>query len=104
MEAVSGSEGLTSLSEEELQTWGYNSQKIQERGPGEADDGNEIFRSLRTRWSLERLGDEKGTNVDLTIEVEWKNMIYAAMAQTTMDKVAGVMIGAFERRAKEVLG
>ncbi|KAI4155075.1 MAG: hypothetical protein LQ340_001232 [Diploschistes diacapsis] len=102
VEAVSGSDGATSLSPQELVRWGYASAPSSGDGVGEA--GNDIFRSLRTRWTLEGLGEGRGTEVDLKIEMEWKNMFYAAMSQAAAEKVAGVMVGAFEKRAREMLG
>ena len=62
----------------------------------------ELFRSLRTRWELRDEG--KGTEAELWIEVQWKNMVYATMSQAAAPKVAGIMVEAFEKRAREVLG
>jgi len=44
------------------------------------------------------------TDVDLMIEIMWTNPVYAAMSQAIAPKIAGKIIEAFERRAKEVLG
>ena len=82
----------------ELEKWGYD-------GKENADETrNDIFESLNTRWSLHALEEGKGTEVDLRIEVVWKNVLYAAMAQAAADKVATIMIQAFEERAKDILG
>ena len=98
VEAISGSQGASSLKREELEKWGYgNSISAQ-------DTSNGIFEALATRWSLDSSKEGKGTEVDLRIEIVWKNALYAAMAKAASEKVAGVMIHAFEERAKSVLG
>ena len=40
----------------------------------------------------------------LQLEVEWKSAMYSALSRAAAPKVADVMIRAFKRRAKEVLG
>lgn len=86
-------------------------------------DNNDIFASLLTRWTLKpfpykppppdgskpQTGNasapaEDRTQVDLHIEVQWASAIYAALSQAAAPKVAGMVVEAFERRAREVLG
>ena len=69
---------------------------------GETGKEGDIFRTLRTRWTLQ--GIEGGTKVDLNIEAQWNNPVYATMCESAAPKVAGLVVEAFERRAKEVLG
>ena len=40
----------------------------------------------------------------LTIEVRFASAVYSALSQAAAPKVAGMMVEAFERRAREVLG
>ena len=98
VEAVSGNRGASSLKREELEKWGYGDSISAQ------DTSNDIFEALATRWSLDSLKEGNGTEVDLRIEIVWKNALYAAMAKAASEKVAGVMIHAFEERAKNVLG
>lgn len=85
-----------------------------------------IFTSLLSRWTLREFPfkppprdgspppQEEGlassepsrqrTEVGLVIEVQFANPVYAALSQAAGPKVAGIMIEAFEKRAREVLG
>lgn len=82
-----------------------------------------IFTSLLSRWTLrefpfkpppadgsppqERLAREPSeprTEIGLVIEVLFASPVYAALSQAAAPKVAGIMIEAFEKRAREVLG
>ena len=82
-----------------------------------------IFSSLLTRWSFHEFpfkprppdgSPQEGnanknassprTEVTLHIEVTFANPVYAALSQAAAPKVAGLMVEAFEKRAKEVLG
>ncbi|KAI9742354.1 MAG: hypothetical protein M1818_003887 [Claussenomyces sp. TS43310] len=87
--------------------------------PGEA---NRVFQSLSTRWTVRPFhykppptsGQAQGdktyhpardhTEVHLTIDFQFSNPIYAALSKAVAPKVAGVMIEAFERRARTLLG
>ena len=44
------------------------------------------------------------TEVNLKIEVKFANAVYAALSKAAAPKVAGIMVQAFEERAREVLG
>ena len=85
--------------------------------------GNELFSSLLTRWTLREfpfkplppdgktpqegsasLPSRARTEVMLSIEVKFASAMYAVMSQAAAPKVAGVLMGAFEKRAKEILG
>ncbi|MCJ1236666.1 hypothetical protein MMC14_004648 [Varicellaria rhodocarpa] len=85
--------------------------------------GNEIFQSLRTCWTLREfpfkplpsdgktpqegsadLPSRARTEVELQIEVRFASAMYAALSQAAAPKMAAFMVGAFERRAREVLG
>lgn len=79
---------------------------------------NSVFESLVTRWTLTeypfkppppREGAPAGkskpqTEVHLNIEVRFKSAVYAALSQAAAPRVAGILVQAFERRAREVLG
>ena len=47
---------------------------------------------------------EPRTEVSLTIEVRFASAMYSALSQAAAPKVAGMMVEAFERRAREMLG
>lgn len=80
---------------------------------------NNIFESLSTKWSLKPFhykpptgvpqSDQAirpardQTEVNLAIEFQFSNPIYAALSKAVAPKVAEVMIKAFERRARELL-
>lgn len=64
---------------------------------------NELFQTLKTRWEI-RQRDEGGSDVALHIEFQFRNPVYAALSGAVAPKIVGVMVAAFERRAKDVLG
>ncbi|KAL1992021.1 hypothetical protein VTN49DRAFT_4053 [Thermomyces lanuginosus] len=69
--------------------------------PG-ADEG--IFSFLLTRWTLlprESVGGNTTTEVNLEIRFRFENPVHTAMMAAVEDKVAAVMIEAFERRIRE---
>ncbi|KAF2435188.1 hypothetical protein EJ08DRAFT_646073 [Tothia fuscella] len=87
-----------------------------------SNDENGILTHLLTRWSVRpfpfkpppREGSalqgtkhtvpEDRTEVTLNIEFQFSNPVYSAMSGAVADRVAGVMIEAFEKRVGDVLG
>jgi coenzyme Q-binding protein COQ10 len=77
---------------------------------------NGLFTHLLTRWtirpsphnSLPREGGaflvKERTEVNLDINFQFANPIYAALSKAVAPKVAGMMIEAFEERARKLLG
>ncbi|KAH0551686.1 hypothetical protein GP486_007098, partial [Trichoglossum hirsutum] len=77
--------------------------------------GNALFTHLLTRWTVwpcpyephlrekGALSAEERTEVKLDIEFQFANPIYSALSRAAVPKVAGMMIGAFEERVKELL-
>jgi len=81
--------------------------------------GNEIFTSLSTRWRVKPFHykppsgqpqtdnavhpPRDQTEVHLTIDFQFANPIYAALSKAVTPKVAGIMIEAFEVRARRIL-
>ncbi|KAL2040199.1 hypothetical protein N7G274_007102 [Stereocaulon virgatum] len=82
-----------------------------------------IFSSLLTRWSFKEFpfkppppdgrSPQEGnasspssprTEVSLVLEFRFASAVYSALSQAAAPKVAGIMIDAFEGRAKELLG
>ena len=96
VEAVAGA-GRTSLPRPELLAAGYRDADVKAEGePGE------LFDSLRTKWAFRAVKD--GTEVELKIDARWNNPMLAAVSQGAAPQVADLMVEAFERRAREVLG
>ncbi|OAQ63526.1 cyclase/dehydrase family protein [Pochonia chlamydosporia 170] len=72
-----------------------------------AQAASAVFKSLVTRWHLQPIRREPSspsTEVHLTIKYQFANPLYAAVSAAVSDKVAGLMINAFEKRALEELG
>jgi coenzyme Q-binding protein COQ10 len=83
-------------------------------GGGVGDDGRPVpggdeglFNHLSTKWQLvpetqqQNVGDQVTTQVQLEIRFRFQNAMHTAMMGAVEDKVAAVMIEAFERRIKE---
>ena len=110
VEALSG-EATSSLPESELS---HHSDTL--NGP---EIPNSIFKTLKTRWTIRPFhykppsGNPRTdkaeheprdqSEVHLEIEFSFSNPIYAALSKAAAPKVAGVMIEAFEVRARKLL-
>lgn len=72
------------------------------------EDGGDVFEELRTRWTLTDIPEGEGagprTEVQLAIEARFKNALLGALSQAAAPRVAGLVMDAFEKRAREVLG
>ncbi|KAM0345141.1 hypothetical protein ACHAPU_006776 [Fusarium lateritium] len=73
---------------------------------GTGPDASAVFRSLVTRWSMKSIAGSPSpcTEVHLAINFQFTNPLYGAVSAAVSDKVAGMMIEAFEKRAFEKLG
>ncbi|KAL2216706.1 hypothetical protein M432DRAFT_633878 [Thermoascus aurantiacus ATCC 26904] len=75
--------------------------------PG-SDEG--VFDYLSTRWELVPLAAEEAarqrpqTRVQLQVRFQFRNPLHTAMMSAVEDKMAAVMIEAFEKRIREVEG
>lgn len=109
VEAISG-DARTSIPASELAKHG-----LRDPGPGRSPvGGNEgTFKSLITRWTVRPLegrsnaarGEgEEWSQVDLSIRFQFVNPLYAAVSSAVADKVAPIMVDAFEKEARRVLG
>ena len=123
LEAVAG-DAESSIPREQLPHYYENDSSSADPCPSSSEDAtSKLFSSLLTRWTLREFpfksppsdgkrihdaGHEEAsaprTEVDLVIEVRFANPMYAALSQAAAPKVAGMMIGAFEKRVREVLG
>jgi coenzyme Q-binding protein COQ10 len=68
---------------------------------------NPLFEKLLARWEIRPSAagtKDCGSHVELHMEFKFTNPLYGALSGTLAPKVASVMIEAFEKRAKEVLG
>ncbi|WYZ38937.1 hypothetical protein EsH8_III_000851 [Colletotrichum jinshuiense] len=77
---------------------------VEGASPGYGGEGGAVFKSLVTQWQLRPLTSGTGTEVDLVIRFQFANPLYSAVSAAVSEKVAGVMIQAFEKRVKAVLG
>ncbi|KAK2028505.1 polyketide cyclase/dehydrase and lipid transporter [Colletotrichum zoysiae] len=77
---------------------------VEGASPGNGGEGGAVFRSLVTKWQLRPLTSGTGTEVDLVIRFQFANPLYSAVSAAVSEKVAGVMIQAFEKRVKAILG
>ncbi|KAH6689531.1 polyketide cyclase/dehydrase and lipid transporter [Plectosphaerella plurivora] len=69
------------------------------------DAGGAVFKSLVTKWQIRPVDSASNqTRVDLVIRFQFANPLYAAVSAAVSEKVAGVMIEAFEKRARSILG
>ncbi|KAK9773818.1 putative Dehydrase and lipid transport-domain-containing protein [Seiridium cardinale] len=104
VEAISGN-ATSSIPASELQKYG-----LRDAGPGQSGSGAQegTFSSLVTRWTvrpLEARGrEEEWSRVDLSIRFQFVNPLYAAVSSAVADKVAPIMVEAFEKEARRVLG
>jgi len=106
-----GGEATTTLSKSDLKHY-----EASFEAPARA---NSIFQSLNTRWSIKPFHYKppsgkpqtdnaihparEQTEVHLTIDFQFSNPVYAALSKAVAPKVAGVMIEAFEVRARKLL-
>jgi len=106
-----GGEAVTNLPESDLE---HHSATL--NAPATA---NHIFRTISTRWTVRPFHFKPAsgtphsdkaqhptrdqTEVHLTLDFQFSNPIYAALSKTVAPKIAGVMIEAFEARARRVL-
>ncbi|KAF9775938.1 hypothetical protein IL306_005935 [Fusarium sp. DS 682] len=73
---------------------------------GTGPDASAVFRSLVTRWSVRPISGLPlpRTEVNLSIDFQFTNPLYGAVSAAVSDKVASMMIEAFEKKAFEKLG
>lgn len=71
----------------------------------DARAASSVFKSLFTLWHLKPVSHDASpsTEVHLVIKYQFTNPLYAAVSAAVSDKVAGLMIEAFEKRAQEKL-
>lgn len=95
VEAVGG-ESVTRLTQEEIP------HHIMTEEGTTTERQSDILTHLLTRWTVKPIAHE--TDVTLSIEYRFANPLYSAMAGAFADKVAGLMIEAFEKRVRSVMG
>ena len=102
----------------------HDDRSVEHDADNDKSSGNRsIFTSLLTRWTFKEFPfkpappagqtPQEGTasapssprtEVGLVVEVRFASAVYSALSQAAAPKVAGLMIGAFERRVGAVLG
>ncbi|KAL7918166.1 dehydrase and lipid transport domain-containing protein [Trichoderma austrokoningii] len=75
---------------------------------GPAQDASAVFKTLETLWYLTPIARQSSaapsTEVKLTIKYQFVNPLYAALSAAVSDKIAALMIEAFEKRVHYKLG
>jgi coenzyme Q-binding protein COQ10 len=79
------------------------------RGRPSPPGGRSVFKSLVTKWTVQPAGGHQGSEtssalVDLVIRYQFANPLYSAVSAAVSDKMAAMMIEAFEQRARRILG
>jgi coenzyme Q-binding protein COQ10 len=77
------------------------SRGIIEAKSDETASGQSIFEVLQTRWQI-TTEEDQDTHVRLDIDVKFRNIVYDQMFAQVEDKVARTVMGAFEKRAREL--
>jgi coenzyme Q-binding protein COQ10 len=77
------------------------SRGIIEAKSDETASGQSIFEVLQTRWQI-TTEEDQDTHVRLDIDVKFRNILYDQMFAQVEDKVARTVMGAFEKRAREL--
>ena len=122
VEAVAG-EAETTIPRSQLPHY-FDGEGASSQDPAKSSGNSSIFSSLLTRWTLRefpfkpappdgstpqegeanKLSASPRTEVNLHIEVRFASAVYSALSQAAAPKVAGIMVEAFEKRARGVLG
>lgn len=72
------------------------------------EDGGNVFEELRTKWTLTDVLAAEGagprTEIRLAIDARFRSALLGTLSQAAAPRVAGLVVDAFERRAREVLG
>jgi coenzyme Q-binding protein COQ10 len=63
---------------------------------------NGLMTHLKSRWTIEALGEDK-TEVSLALEFAFANPMYTALSAGAAPKVADIMVKAFEERVQKLL-
>ncbi|KAL7797447.1 dehydrase and lipid transport domain-containing protein [Trichoderma ceciliae] len=74
---------------------------------GPVQDASSVFKTLETLWYLTPLARQSATpatEVQLTIKYQFTNPLYAAVSAAVSDKIAALMIEAFEKQVHHKLG
>ncbi|TLS30573.1 hypothetical protein PpBr36_02385 [Pyricularia pennisetigena] len=104
VEAVSG-KGTPGISPAEAKEYAID---LDEVIPGTKASVGGLFESLVTRWTVTQeegiSGSRPWADVELSIRYQFANPMYQVATASVANEVAGVMVNAFEKRAKDLLG
>ena len=112
VEAVSGADGRTELSDEDLARWGLSREDPASSPYSAFSSSDGIFKSLVTRWTVTDATPSSGgdggdgrfqTDVRLDLKFRFANPLYAAVSSTVADRLAPIMVDAFVKQAARVL-
>jgi coenzyme Q-binding protein COQ10 len=108
-----GGEAVTTIPHSQLS---HNSETLEAEKTARA---NNIFQSITTRWTVKPFHykpptvdpqtnkseqpPREQTEVHLSLDFQFSNPVYAALSKAVAPKVAGIMIEAFEVRARKLL-
>lgn len=77
------------------------SRGIVEAKSDDSSSTESIFEVLKTRWQIKPTNG-RDTNVQLDIDIKFRNIVYDQMFAQVEGKVARAVMGAFEKRAREL--
>lgn len=108
VEAVSG-KGSPGISPAEAKEFGIDLDEAPPSTGLRRPSSSGLFESLVTRWTLTQQGEEADrsrpwTDIELSIRYQFSNPMYQVATASVANEMAGLMVNAFEKRAKELLG
>ncbi|KAK7184202.1 hypothetical protein DPSP01_001162 [Paraphaeosphaeria sporulosa] len=80
----------------------HHMEGAQNNNRGARGAGSGLMTHLRSRWTIEALGENE-TEVSLALEFAFSNPMYTALSAGAAPKVADIMVKAFEERVQTLL-
>jgi coenzyme Q-binding protein COQ10 len=112
VEAVSGNGVDVNMTDNSIDRKLVRGQHARGRRPGtgSAAPNGGLFESLMTRWVIKPVHgaskeeDSSATEVALIVRFQFANPAYGLAVGQVADEMAGLMVEAFEKRARELYG
>ncbi|KAH8167722.1 hypothetical protein CIB48_g510 [Xylaria polymorpha] len=118
VEALSGEGARSGIAPDVLARYGLRDEPSSVPAESRNDGDEGVFKTLVTRWTVTPVIPDKSgqdgvvrpgrkgdwSDIDLNIRFQFANPLYGAVSSAVADKIAPIMIEAFVKRAKKVLG